>query len=91
MYRYEDFRERVVSTEGQRVFVNFLQEVKRVTDTAGCITAEKAAALVQRCGGPGDSWAQMAFVDHLVATGAYVRAVGQSTSWQGAVLFPVRG
>lgn len=90
MYRYEDFKDTIASLEGQRALVKLLHRMQLVMKEAGCITAGRALDLSGQCGAPGDSWARMALVDHLVHTGACVRAPGLSDSWQGAVLFPVR-
>lgn len=90
-YEYEAFREEITSEKGQRVFVTLLHLMEQVVKQSGCITAGKAMDVARRAGVSGDSWEGMAFIDHLVKTGAYVRGPGGvSDTWQGAVLFPAR-
>jgi hypothetical protein len=62
MYRYEDFREYVLSDEGQRALLETRDKAVRLLAASGAVVMSKVMP-------SGDSWKAMAVVDRLVEVG----------------------
>ena len=61
MYDYQTEKKKLWTEEGQVVFLKIRDNVKRLLNTAGAFTMDKAIQ-----GSLGDSWLQLACVDRLV-------------------------
>lgn len=88
-YDYQKERPYVLSDEGQRMFLNIRDNVKRKIDDAGAVTMDRAFSGVT-CG---SSWTMMACVDRLVELGELVEVPNPVSSWAQSRIFvrPLRG
>lgn len=64
MYKYEDYREFVLTEEGQRTFLKIRDHVANLLEQAGAVQMRKAISVIM-----GDSWERVACVDRLVELG----------------------
>lgn len=61
MYDYENERAKIFTEEGQEVFLQIRDNVKRILEIAGCMDMQHAIQ-----SSSGDSWMLLACVDRLV-------------------------
>lgn len=64
MYRYETERHAIFTEDGQRMFLEIRDRVKRLLKEAGAVSMEAAIS-----GSTGSSWQMLACVDRLVELG----------------------
>ena len=63
MYKYQDLKPTIFTEEGQMVFLEIRDTVKKILKQSGAISMGSAMS------GAGDSWKRMACVDRLVEIG----------------------
>ncbi len=77
-YSYQTEKQKILTDEGQRIFLTVRDHVKMTLELSGAITLGKAIDV--RISGPADSWTLMACVDRMVELGEIIE-VGSHGGW----------
>lgn len=75
-YKYEEQRQELFTEQGAQMLIAVRDEAKRLLDTAGAFTAERAMRHAH-----GDSWTALAALDYLVERGEIKRVTKQGDTW----------
>lgn len=85
-YRYEEFRDFVLSDEGQRDVIRTLLHAQKIMEQSGAATMRALMTQMRCC----DSWQRLAVIDRLLEIGV-LREVGNTgterilaLSWEAA-------
>ena len=82
-YNYQALKPKILTDEGQRVFLQVRDKVKKLLEEAGAFRMENAMP-------SGDSWTAMAYVDRMVELNEIREITGSEVAAQHRV-FVARG